>query len=505
MFGLLSAMALAGSAPLASPAAPPEACAGLAAKLDSRMFAVVTSEVVAAKADIPAYCRVKGTIRPTIGFEMRLPVSGWNGKFYQTGCGAYCGVLTSDVPGFENGIVESLRRGYASIHTDSGHQGASPRDSSWAFGNRDLLELYAHRWVPLAYAAGISVTTRFYGRAPKQRYLVGCSNGGRIGLMTAQRYPKLFDGIIIGCPVIDFTNTGGTFGVWKLRTNRDATTPVLGPDFVRKLPFLTAALNEQCDALDGAADGLVLRPETCRIDYSRIRLCPEGINGPQSPDDCLTTTERDVVRLWHEGPVDSKGRKLFGGMPVGSEDEWRFWYLRDPSKAAGTQLAEGFTRNIVSDPRWPELSPATFDFDRDPARLARDFAFLNATDTDLSAFRAAGGKIIMWHGSADPLVVPSQSVNYYNAVTARMGGLARVQPFFRFFEAPGLGHCWVQMSRSAPEEFDPLTAMEDWIERGIAPQKIVARPSKRQTGNLTVTEVHYRPYPLAPRVIRAAK
>lgn len=506
MFALISAFALTIQAPVPPAASAPVtstrvACANLAARLDPATFATVASAPVEATNDMPAYCRVTGTIRPTIGFEMRLPLENWNGKYYQSGCGAYCGVLTSNVPGYENGIVESVRRGYASIHTDSGHQGASPRDSSWAVGNREALELYAYRWIPLAHQAGISIAAAYYGREPNYRYFVGCSNGGRVGLVAAQRYPTLFNGIIIGCPVIDFTQTGSAFGAWKLLTNRDAEVPVLGPDFVRKLPFLIASLNEQCDAIDGAADGLIVRPSACRIDYARIPTCAEGQTGPQSPSDCLTRDERDVVRLWHQGPIDSRGQSLFGGMPVSSEDEWRFWYLRDPSQSAGTILADGFTRNIVADPRYPDFSAATFDFDRDPPRLARDFALLNATETDLSAFRANGGKIIMWHGSADPLVAPTQTVRYYEQVMAREGGAVAVQQYFRFFEAPGLGHCWILPSRSAPEAFDPLTAIENWVEHGIAPESITARPSQRQGNSLTVTQVRYRPYPLAPLVV----
>lgn len=476
------------------------ACQSLAGRLDDATFESIEAKTIESKGDMPAYCRIKGTIKPSIGFEMRLPLSGWNGKFYQAGCGGYCGIINPDVPGFANGIAEATRRGYAAIHTDSGHQRASANDASWALGNRAALELYAHRWIPLAYAAGTAIVTTYYGQAPRYRYLVGCSNGGRVGLVAAQRYPTLFNGIIIGCPPADFTQVGSAFGAWKLRTNRDGQAPILGPDFARKLPFLIEALNGQCDGLDGKVDGLIARPSSCKINYARIRTCPANEGGTSSPADCLTAEEKQVVRQWHEGPKDSRGRKLIGGMPVGSEDEWRVWYLAEPSNAAGTQMADGFTRYIVADPQYPGFSAKNFDFDRDPQRLARDFALLNAKDTDLSAFRAAGGKIIMWHGMADPLVVPWQTISYYERVMKRMGGRAKVQKFFRFFEAPGLGHCWILPSRSAPEEFDPLVAIEDWVEHGKAPDQILASPSKRQGSGLTVTKIRYQPYPLPPLV-----
>jgi pimeloyl-ACP methyl ester carboxylesterase len=496
MLSVLAALALTP----ATPAVPADHCQSLAGRLDPAIFSKVETATVDAKAAMPAYCRVKGSIKPSIGFEMRLPLSGWNGNFYQSGCGGYCGQLTTETPGYANGIVESVKRGYAAIHTDSGHPAASQGDSAWALGNPAAVALYAHGWIPLSHTAGIAVARTFYGRDPRYRYLVGCSNGGRIGLMAAQRYPDLFNGIIVGCPAVDLTNSGGAFGAWKLTTNRDAGAPILNKEFVRKLPFLIEAINAQCDRLDGSTDGLIARPSACKIDYAKIRSCPAGTSAATSPDNCLTADEKRVVQLWHQGPRDSNGRKLFGGMPLGGEDYWKVWYLRPASEAVGTQLADGFTRHIVSDPKQPGFSASTFNFDTDPARLSRDFGFLNANNPDLSAFRKAGGKLIMWHGMADPLVVPSQSVEYYNRVLKQMGGTAKVQQFFRFFLAPGLGHCWEIPSRNAPEAFDPLTAIEDWVERGAAPDRIVASPSERQGDNLSITEVHYRPYPLQPVV-----
>ena len=279
--------------------------------------------MVEAKGDMPAYCRVQGTIKPTVGFEMRLPLTAWNGKFYQAGCGGYCGTLTTETPGYANGIVESVKRGYASIRADGGHQAGSPADGAWALGNRAALELYAHGWIPLAHAAGMEITRAFYGSDPKYSYLVGCSNGGRVGLVAAQRYPTLFNGIIVGCPAVDLTQAGGTFGAWLLNKNRHADAPVLTRDFERKLPFLIAAVNAQCDGRDGQVDGLIAEPSSCRINHDRIPTCPEGQNEGASPDHCLTAEEKEVVRLWHQGPRDSRGRQLFGGMPVGSEHFWK--------------------------------------------------------------------------------------------------------------------------------------------------------------------------------------
>ena len=500
MLALVGAMSLAAAQPAAAEQGLRDACLTLADRLDQDSIALAESSLVEAQADMPAYCRVRGTIRPTIGFEMRLPVSNWNGNYYVSGCGGYCGILTTETPGWSNGIVESVKRGYAAIHTDSGHSGKSQGDAAWAQGDRAALELYAHRWLPLTHKAGLDLVRIFYGREARYRYFVGCSNGGRMALVAAQRYPKLFHGIIGGCPALDLTNAGGAFGAWKLKTNQDAEQPVLGAAFNRKLPLLIAEIKAQCDGRDGAVDGVIARPDACRFNSARLPKCTPGAASAGS-DRCFTRDELRVIGQWHQGPVNSKGQRLFGGMPIGSEQYWRIWYLQDPSKAVGTQLADGFTRQIVFDPRHPNFSASSFDFDRDPARLGQDFAMLNADNPDLSAFQAAGGKLILWHGMADPLVVPTQSTDYYRQVLKHMGGAARVQRFFRLFLAPGLGHCWEAPSASAPEDFDPMTAITDWVEHGRAPQEIVARPSVRQGASLPVSEVRYRPYPLPPQVV----
>lgn len=502
MIGFLGALSLAAAQPAIVEPDLRTACLSLAEKLDPAVFAKSESAVVEAKGDMPTFCRIKGSIRPTIGFEMRLPIGTWNGNYYVSGCGGFCGVLTTETPGWSNGIVEPVKRGYAAIHTDSGHTGKSQGDAAWALGNREALELFAHRWLPLANAAGLAAIRTFYGREARFRYLVGCSNGGRVALMAAQRYPTMFNGIIAGCPVNDLTDAGGAFGAWKLKTNRDAESPILTEAFNRKLPILITAAKEQCDGRDGAVDGLIARPTACRFDVSRLPKCAPEVT-PVGSERCFTADERRVIALWHQGPLDRKGRRVIAGMPIGSEEYWRIWYLQDPSRAVGTQLANGFTRQIVFDPRFPNFSAMTFDFDRDPARLRRDFAMLNADNTDLSAFRKAGGKLIMWHGMADPLVVPTQSTAYYQRVLKRMGGAQQVQKFFRFFLAPGLGHCWEAPSSSAPEEFDPMTAIANWVERGVAPEEIIASPSARQGAGLKVTQIHYRPFPLSPKIVAA--
>ncbi|WFL76316.1 tannase/feruloyl esterase family alpha/beta hydrolase [Altererythrobacter arenosus] len=476
-------------------------CQSLPSRLGAGYVEKIEASTVEAGEGSPAYCRVTGVVLPSIGFEMRLPIRGWNGKFYQAGCGGFCGQVLPDANGYSNGIGVAVRRGYAAIVTDSGHTGSSPGDATWAV-DQEAVELFAHRWVPLAYSAGHTIAKKFYGDAPRLSYFSGCSNGGRVALIAAQRYPRLFNGIISGCPVLDLTGSGGIFGAWKLQTNRDSTAPVLGSAFNRKLSFLAEQVRMQCDARDGRSDGLISQLG-CPVDVAAIPGCASAADGDTSSQ-CLTAEEKRVVAQWFGGPADSSGRQLFGGMPPGSEFYWTIWYLQDPSQAIGTQLAEGFTRYLAFSEKDPSYSAASFDFDADPARMTASASLLNATDPDISEFRDNGGKLLLWHGMADALVVPSQSVDYYQWVLERMGGPQQVQSFFRLFLAPGLGHCWEAPSPTAPEDFDPLTAIEEWVEQGQAPDVLVARSSARQ-GDLAVSEIHYRPYRAGPNVLDGAQ
>lgn len=505
MFDMLAAVALAvGTQPevTTSPAPLAERCNTLSKQLDGSTFKTVDSVLVSAGSDGPAYCKVSGTILPTIRFEMHLPITNWNGKYYQAGCGGFCGNVIVGGPAYANSIITATRRGYAAIATDNGHAGASPGDASWAENNPQALELFEGKWIPLTYVAGTAIARSFYGQEPRYHYFVGCSNGGRAALVAAQRYPALFQGIISGCPVINMTKSGGILGSWMHAVNLQDGKPVITSDFVRKLPYLREQAVRQCDARDGKRDGVIARPYGCRFNLAVIATCAAGKSGADTPDTCLTADEKRVVGKWYQGPVDSKGRALLAGFPVGSEFYWNFWYLRGMNQARGNDLAGGFLRYLAFGGTRPNMTAADFDFDKDPAKLEPLAKDLDPTNPDLSAFHKAGGKMIMWHGMADPLSVPYQSINYYRSVLKRMGGVAKVQQFFRYFLAPGLGHCWEAASPSAPEEFDPLTPLENWVEKGTAPQQIVATPSPRQ-GALPVGKIVYRPYPLMPKTFAA--
>ncbi len=442
--------------------------------LPRRDFAGVTiasAKAVTDREDLPGFCRLAGTIDPGIGFEARLPLAGWNGKYYQSGCGGYCGAVLADKPGFSNSINEALKRGYAAITTDNGHKGGAG-DASWALGDPEAVAVYAHRGVPLTHAAGTALTRVFYGREPARKYFSGCSNGGRMAAMTAQRYPRLFDGILGGSGVLHLSYSGGVFGSWVVQANTDAAgRRILDyENFAAKIPALEDAVVRQCDAADGIADGIIGLPRRCTVDVAALADC----NG-RAGQRCFTAAEKAVLEKWYQGPRNSAGEQLFPGMPAGSERFWAAWFLdRGDDIAVGNQLGGRYAKYLGFEGGTPEHYTALdFDFDKDPERLAATARQLDALDPDLGRFRDAGGKYLMWHGWADPLVLPDQSVAYYERVAAQMGGIERIKPFFRLFMIPQHGHCW-EMPSDYPEVFDPITILDDWVETGRPPDAIVA-------------------------------
>lgn len=249
-----------------------------------------------------------------------------------------------DKTGKSNSINYALKRGYATLTTDGGHQTGNIIDASWALNNIQAQEIYAHKGIKLSYDAGIKIVEALYGKAPEYRYFSGCSNGGRMAAMAAQRYPTLFNGIIAGCGVMDISSSGGIFGAWILQTNIDEEGEViLGPDFAAKLPFLAHEARKQCDANDGNKDGLISKPETCDIDVGLMPKC-DGSGG----SDCLTPAEARVVADWYQGPQDSNGKQLFSGMPPGSERYWAIWRLGKAQAADPNEsLAGGYLRFLA--------------------------------------------------------------------------------------------------------------------------------------------------------------
>lgn len=476
-------------------ASSPERCVQLA----QQPFAgirIEATEMVMDRPDLPGFCAVRGTIEPTIGFEMRLPLEGWNGKLFQSGCGGYCGSVLADKPGWSNSINGALQKGYAAITTDAGHQGGMG-DASWALNHPQVLAIYAHQSIPLADDAAQQLVKAFYGSEPKQNYFGGCSNGGRMAAMAAQRYPQRFDGIFAGGSVLNLSQNGGIYGSWVVQSNTaaDGQRIITAENFAQKLPLLEAEVLAQCDGSDGEVDGRISQPRACVIDLERLPKCSGEAPPNADHSACFSDAERDVLQAWYQGPPDVAGQPPYPGMPAGSERFWLVWFLDPPGQIApGNALGGDFARYLGFAEGVPEgYTAMDFDFEKDPDRLAANGQLLNAMDPDLTAFRDAGGKLLMWHGWQDPLVLPDQSVAYYENVEATMGGQQAAQDFVRLFMIPGLGHCW-ELSSDQPEHFDPLAILEHWVEQGQAPdQLLLTKPVTSEDAEQTAVVC---PYPI---------
>jgi feruloyl esterase len=426
---------------------------------------------VAATGNVPQYCRVEGLIDPEVAFEVSLP-QRWNGRFYMIGNGGHAGDSLAD-PGRTAQRDAALALGFAFAQTNTGHDSRQEPGASFVLSDPRKAIDYAYRAVHVTAAMGKALVHQYYDRPADRSYWNSCSNGGRQGLLEAQRYPEDFDGIYANAPWVD--QTGFTLGaLW----NHRAVTAA--PLTAAKLATLAQHVMARCDAVDGLKDGQIDDPRRCKFDArTMVPACPAGSDGP----DCLTAAQADTVMKIYEGPM-SRGKRLFPGYMLGSEQlvaggrgntapasAWLNMIVPGPTGTtpADYNLAEGTMRYLVHMPPKPDYDPATFDFDRDVRQLDAWGAKANAKDTNLSALRRRGGKVLMSYGWADQILQPLAGVNYYEAVRRRYG--ARTSDFARLFMVPGMTHC---SGGNGTDRFDPMTALIDWVEKGKAPDSLAA-------------------------------
>lgn len=443
------------------------------------------AEQITEQNGLPSFCKVRGIINPNIGFEARLPYKNWNKKFFQAGCGGFCGLIEPDRSSQSNAINHALRKGYAVITTNGGHEGKHLGDANWAKNNPLAREVYAFSVIKFTYDAGHQLIREYYDLKPIFSYFSGCSNGGRLAAKAAQIYPELFDGIISGCPILNLTENAGIFGPWLLQANLDQQkTEILTSKFNVKLEWLEEYVLKKCDDLDGFKDQVIQNVKDCNLTFEDVEVCSNSNN-----DKCLTDKEKNTLLKLYAGPSNSLGEKLFYGINPGSERYLGHWYLGTIEKPRpGTLLADGFLPNFgfnFSD----SFKAIDFDFDNDVDKLDLQRELLDATNPNLKNFFLSNGKLLMWAGLADPLVLPQQTVDYYESVKKLYGD--EIESYFRLFLIPGMGHCWEIESR-IPDQMSMLTVIENWVEKDIAPDFI---PIKNSNVDATVKNGLLRPYP----------
>lgn len=435
---------------------------------------------------VPAFCRVMIEDKPTpdsdIKIEVWLPVAGWNGKFRGQANGGFAGEIDYRMLGF------AVMQGYASAGTDTGHA-ASAVDANWALGHPEKIVDFGYRGIHEMTVNGKAAVKAFYGEGAKHSYFMGCSNGGRQGLMEAQRYPEDYDGIIAGAPANYWTHLVAS-AIWDMQaTTLDEASYIPAS----KIPALAHAVVTACDAKDAVREGILNDPRECHFDPASM-LCKAG-----DSDSCLTQPQVMALKKLYGGAHDSKGRAVFPGfVPGGEEGEggWSMWITGPaPGKALLFAFGNGYFANMVYEKSDWDYKKANFD----DAVAASDKKFagvLNAMNADMKAFESRGGKLIIYHGWSDPGISPLSAVNYYESVVKKMGQ-KDADTFVRLYMVPGMQHCsggpgtdlfgGFGISPVNDPQHNMSLALEEWAEKGTAPSAVIASKAQGEGPAAKVT------------------
>jgi feruloyl esterase len=392
-------------------------------------------------AALGAFCRVAVTLKPgprsEIKAEVWMPSSGWNGKLQVVGNGGFAGTISYPA------MATALRAGYASASTDTGHTGPSTN----TFANEDALIDFAHRAIHETTVAAKTTVSGFYGNAPRSSYFAGCSTGGRQALTAAQRYPEDFNGIVAGAPA-SHTSTQAFGQIWFAQALSEAALSR------EKLAVIHEAALNACDALDGAKDGVIENPLTCKFD-PKVLSCGEGADQAS----CLTPAQVAAVQKVYAGASNPRtGAHIYAGLERGSEPGW---------SAVPVGYAVDYFKYIVfKDPNW---DPKSLNYDEHVAQAAKgDNLIFDADSPNLSAFTRRGGKLIMYQGWGEPGIPPANLVKYYGQVQEKT---SNARDSVRLFMVPGMGHCG---GGTGVNTFDMVTQLDQWVRSGKVPASVPA-------------------------------
>lgn len=430
---------------------------------------------------LPTFCQVVGVVHERKGadghmygdhFELRLPVT-WNGKLLFQGGGGTDGVLNPAL-----GIVDykdppALARGYAVVTTDGGH------GNNLDFSHEQQARIdYAYQSIGDVTAIAKQIIAIYYHRSPTHSYFMGCSNGGREAMIATQRYPLEFDGAIAGDPGFDLSHAA-IAGAWDTETfnaiaPKDAQNhPILSEAFSNDdLAVLTTAILDKCDHLDGIRDGEINNYAACHFD-PEVLVC-----SGEKTSQCLSRVQVDALKQSFNGAHGSKGVPLYSSWTYDaglSDVGWRMWKLGTSKTATPNSITATFGALTLKEyfvhPYIPDLDTTHLDYDAIASQVAATAALNDATSTDLNTFAANGGKLILYDGLSDPVFSADDLIAYYNRFARDNGGIDKAGSIARLFLIPGMTHCG---GGPATDEFDVLHALELWVEKGEAPQRIVA-------------------------------
>lgn len=416
-----------------------------------------------------------------IGYRLTLP-DNWNGRFLFMGGGGNDGTI-GPATGTNVGPLDDLRpalaRGYAVVNTDGGHTGTAASD----FATDPLAKIdHAYNAFDKTAVNAKALINARYGRTPDKSYFVGCSGGGRQGMMFTQRFPSYFDGVIVHAPAMRVSSGATVAAMWN-NQQLTAIAPVEGGSPILSKAYSAAdmalvsnAILQQCDALDGATDGMVGHWKACNFNPAVLE-CPGAKDAT-----CLSSAQVNGLQRLFDGPRNGANVKLYAGQvadPAIDQPGWRAWTLGSSTTAAPNSLYNLLMADAL---RWEFFTPSdptfvalNFNIDTDPLRMAAYSSVYDTyADDRLTAYQARGGKLMFLHGLADPIFSAHDTADYFERLAANHGGLTGVQAFSRFFPVPGENHC---SGGRATDQFDVLTPMVNWVENGVAPDSIAARAS----------------------------
>lgn len=434
--------------------------------------------------DLPAHCLVQGVIEQRIGadgkpygihFELRMP-DAWQQRLLFQGGGGMDGFVANAlgrIPVMTSSAKPALTRGYAVVSMDGGHQGL---DGSFGQDQQARLD-FAYAAIGKVWREAQRITLLHYHQAPKYRYFMGCSNGGREAMIAAQRYPTEFDGIVAGNPGFRLS-CANIAEAWDTQTFMH-----IAPKDQKGRPMLAQALStadlqlvadrvaETCDALDGIKDGLINNYGACHFD-PQVLQCKAGKDAT-----CLSAEQVSALRKVFDGPKTSAGLPLYSSWPydIGvASPSWRIWKLgfsNDASNpdALNLTLGAGSMKGYFMTPPNERFDMLSFNFDKDPSRLSQTGALNDAISTYMSTFKARGGKIVIYQGLSDPVFSANDIMRWYTDVLqdTDAGDITQTRTWARLFLVPGMTHCG---EGPALNDFDPLTAIETWVEQKKAPE-----------------------------------
>ena len=496
--------ATAASYPLANLAsvAPATSCGSLTGTNFSGVIAdgtvTISSAVPAttsANSSVPVgTCVVTGLISPAINFKVWLPPT-WTQRYVQIGCGGLCGMISNPPPSVAISCIPVTSGQTVLAATDMGSAGRFANSPFYAGDNPSAAPQntidFGYRAQHETSLVAKALIAQFYGQAPKYSYFDGCSDGGREALMEAQRYPNDFDGILAGAPAnnLDIQNT--IHHAWNIRANLDASSRYIL--LAAKLSFLHQQVLNACDAMDGVTDGVIDDPRRCTFNPQTL----VDANCTQTTNTCLTAAEAIVVQNLHDGATDGNGNRLeqYISHEWGSELDWSLFI---PATAAGPGGSAMFVNGYypylaLKNQQNPSLNvynmPLTVAFVNSmlsPSSPTYSHPYLDATDSDLSAFNAHNGKLVLYHGWGDQHITPQGTLEYWQAVRDTMGA-STAEQFVKLYLFPGMAHCG---GGNGPNTFDLLTPVMSWVETATKPSTIVA------SNSTTGTSRPVFPYPL---------